>query len=301
MCEEIRGDTKIKCLSEYLKAIETLKCCYPTQGIIENPTITHFLYRGISDEMYELLPALFRSPKDSNDPRNSKDSKTQNKIYTTFGTEYRILHTFMQEASGYISLAPSQLLQWAEYAQHYGAPTRFLDWSGNPLVALYFACREKKECNGNVWLLNVPNYSNFTTRKFPMVFFEQNMQIRDIVEGIINKEEKYCIFEYPILYTPYYVDARMSAQNSWFMVWGNNEQSLENMIGKRTHQMIYINNISDKLERTTTQEFWHRFLICSESKQQILRELDTVGINEKTLFPGMDGVGRYVEMKYHSD
>jgi len=37
------------------------------------------------------------------------------------------------------------------------------------------------------------------------------------------------------------------------------------------------------------------------SQQSILRQFDMMGINEKTLFPGLDGIGRYIEAKYRFD
>ena len=43
------------------------------------------------------------------------------------------------------------------------------------------------------------------------------------------------------------------------------------------------------------------FHIFSDQKQSIIRELDLCGINEKSLFPGLDGTGRYIEMKYRFD
>ena len=300
----IKEDTTISCLSEYLKAIENLQRLYPTKETLSNPTVPYFLYRGISDKNYELLPSVLRIQKDSWDPEDldNPQKMIKNETYLTWGSEKAILQSFIQEASGYISLPPDELLKWAEYAQHYGAPTRFLDWSGNPLVALYFACHSQKRCDGNVWLLHVPNYKRFTFRKLSGEA-EERINIRDIVTGLINGENKYSIFEYPILYAPYYVDARMSAQSSWFMVWGTNNSPLEAMIGKRKHQMEYVAEIPKEITigENEMRRFWHRFSICADSKQRILRELDTAGINEKTLFPGLDGIGRYVEKKYHLD
>ena len=42
-------------------------------------------------------------------------------------------------------------------------------------------------------------------------------------------------------------------------------------------------------------------LSYADRKQPLLRELDMVGINEKTLFPGLDGIGRYMERKFRFD
>lgn len=43
---------------------------------------------------------------------------------------------------------------WYFLMQHYGAPTRLLDWTVNPLVALYFAVRELTEHEGAVWVVD---------------------------------------------------------------------------------------------------------------------------------------------------
>lgn len=236
---------------------------------------------------------------------DSPQSVIENDMYLTYGSEKQILCSFIREASNYLSLRPDQWLQWAEYAQHYGTPTRFLDWSSNPLVALYFACRDKKETDGKVWLLHHSNYMRLAKSKFP-----QNLQNRtiqdiasDIINGLIQTTPENPQSGYPILYTPYYIDTRMSAQSSWFMLWIEEKTPLETMIEKAKYQMDdIIENQPVKLCVVKKEpSLWHRFLIEAHQKQSILRELDTVGINEKTLFPGLDGIGRYVEKKYHFD
>ena len=41
-----------------------------------------------------------------------------------------------------------------------------------------------------------------------------------------------------------------------------------------------------------------KIIIDKKSKNYLLRQLDKIGINEKLLFPGLDGLGRYLQMKY---
>jgi hypothetical protein len=52
-------------------------------------------------------------------------------------------------------------LRWLFLAQHYGLPTRLLDWSENPLVAVYFAVQECPDVDGCVWALS-PSGLNVT-------------------------------------------------------------------------------------------------------------------------------------------
>lgn len=300
-------EIKISCLSDYLRVIERLKEDYPSGPMLNNPTETVFLYRGMSDENYKLIPSVFREQEDEIDPETS-EQKVANKIYCTWASERDILKSFIQEASCYVSLPSSQLLQWAEYAQHYGAPTRFLDWTGNPLVALYFACKDKSNCNGVVWLLHALNYDALSRLQFwgcKSATFRQGPEdiVTDIISDILNSETTSSDIQYPILYTPYYVDARMSAQNSRFMVWGSKTASFEDMFASQEFQMSYREKpqtekcYGEKQEK----EFLYRLFVDSDCKQDILRELDTVGVNEKTLFPGLDGIGRYIEKKYRLD
>jgi len=123
---------------------------------LNNPIDSSFLYRGVCDSQYELLPGVFRKQTDRAGSHHIVNGK-----YLAWVKEKDLLLSFIHEASGILSLAPVDLGRWAEYAQHYGVPTRFLDWSSNPLVALYFACRDNASCNGTVWLLHKTNYKKF--------------------------------------------------------------------------------------------------------------------------------------------
>ena len=51
----------------------------------------------------------------------------------------------------------------------------------------------------------------------------------------------------------------------------------------------------------TSDDFLYQYVIPVCSKQQIVRELDMLGINGKTLFPGLDGVGKHIERIYRFD
>ena len=58
-------EVKISALSEYLKHIENFSLCYPVGRFFNNPTDNPFLFRGLCDSKYELLPSVFRECRDT--------------------------------------------------------------------------------------------------------------------------------------------------------------------------------------------------------------------------------------------
>lgn len=286
-------EIKVSKISQYIEIIERIKSYYPTGIMINNPATRSFLFRGLCDSTYKLIPGVFRTVTTS-----IGDSSLTNKKYLAWLNEKGLLQSFIQEASGILNIPTSDILRWAEYAQHYGVPTRFLDWSSNPLVALYFACRDKTEIDGSVWLLHKQNYTRFIAEHNNI---PGSMMVKDIISGLLRNEESKA--EYPILYIPYYVDTRMSAQTSYFMVWGKKEEPLEDLLLAENVFMDIpekdtgIRSFGDAQQR----DILFRFVISADRKQPLLHELDLVGINEKTLFPGLDGIGRYIERQYRFD
>jgi len=282
----------ISSLSQYIHAIERLKTLYPSGMILNNPVVYTFLYRGLSVSSYELIPSVFRKTEDNIGGRVITNDK-----YLAWTDEKSLLFSFIHEASGILNIPTNDLLKWTEYAQHYGVPTRFLDWSSNPLVALYFACKENTSKDGVVWMLHGTNYRRFIgkTQHIP-----DEKTVKEIITELLNNDQG---IEYPILYTPYYVDSRMSAQKSFFLVWGSKKDSLEKLLQDENLFMdLPENDNGVRLYGEAQQkDILFKFIIPSDRKQIMIHELDSVGINEKTLFPGLDGVGRYVERQYRFD
>lgn len=278
----MKGNT-ISSLNEYLVSIEQLKDSalqylvddYFNAQPIKNPVDNSFLFRGMSNNEYQLLPGVFRK------------NASEKAIYTTYTTEIVLLKFFIQEASAYLTIPSDDYVRWAEYAQHFGVPTRFLDWSSNPLVALYVCCKNNLDTPGTVWVLNRKDYERITVSKQNLSHPDKDRItcVKELLEGKSS-------LDYPIVYTPSYVDSRMSAQGSYFMVWGKNEEPLDKLIPE---------SIADSISELNENTCLWQFSVPANSKKKILRSLDDIGINEKTLFPGLEGIGRYIENKFKFD
>ena len=105
----------------------------------------HFIYRGHSSCQYKLLPAIFRW----------HDLPQGVSVSAYSQLEFNILEDFISEACFFVRDVPvDDVISWLEIAQHFGVPTRLLDFTENPLVALYFACIGSPEKDACVWIIN---------------------------------------------------------------------------------------------------------------------------------------------------
>jgi hypothetical protein len=86
------------------------------------------IFRGVSDKSYHLVTGIGRLTFAQESDRARY--------------EQEVLAEFKKRSLPHLKSVPSSNLEWLQLAQHYGIPTRLLDWSHNPLVALYFAAEK---------------------------------------------------------------------------------------------------------------------------------------------------------------
>lgn len=96
------------------------------------------LFRGQSNSAWELLPSIARL----------NPSNFPSKNYGWKGIENELLDEFEKYASRLMINCPRNKLEWMIHAQHHGLPTRLLDWTSNPLKALYFAVEKHDNMDG---------------------------------------------------------------------------------------------------------------------------------------------------------
>ena len=287
---------RINNIQEYINAIEKLKqkYSYNTGGFNNFTVEPKFLFRGHGNhEKYKLEPKIFRM------------KKTQSGSVTQFSQlEYNILADFISEARAYErNILEYDIHAWLEIAQHYKVPTRLLDFTENPLVALYFACRSKTHNDASVWILNEKSYEK---KIWNVPYLKITTDSQMIVDTIIKREivllgkqerNNFPNYEYPWIYKPHYRDERMKLQSSMFMIWGSKSCALTEMISEHEYMNFDDNEVID----LDSSGFLCALKIASEAKSDILKQLDMLGINQKFIYPGLEGVGKTISNKYSVD
>ena len=97
-----------------------------------------WVFRGHADPEYRLVPTIGRARHTS-------------RSFEKFETS--IFSMFKRYAVSHLARLPTNDFDWLCVAQHHGLPTRLLDWSFNPLAALYFAVIDQPDRGAALWAL----------------------------------------------------------------------------------------------------------------------------------------------------
>lgn len=191
-----------------------------------------FRFRGQADYSWTLQPSIYRYNAFLR--------------YQTVEYENNVL-----SAKPHIPLPPLTHtdfdLEWLMLCQHYGIPTKLLDWSMDVLISLFFACHGNNERNedGALFICNQNDYKIFSA------FEDKVMDTQELV--FVNTS---------------IVNPRMRAQSGCFMLWGH--APLDREVSTESYDLWQYH------EKIKGERFIKKLCIPKEFKKSILQELNMV-------------------------
>lgn len=113
---------------------------------------SNLIFRGHSNEEkkeWKLVPSIGRLFNEGNISDLGRHGGWNN-------LQKKLLEEFKSKSIHYLRLNPEDEIELMVLGQHYGLPTRLLDWTENPLIALFFALIDDSGVKSNVWAAMVP-------------------------------------------------------------------------------------------------------------------------------------------------
>lgn len=287
---ETRERLQVQSLSDFLAAIEEVREDSAQESDNEHE-IPHLWFRGQDsveqpDGSWKLIPKLQRFVS-TNDER----------IY--FETESAINNDFQSRASIFFESKPdtSDFTSWLTLMQHYGFPTRLLDWSRSPLYALFFATADRSLDGRDacIWILNpglLNEYAHLEDK--PYLYHMGHNKVKEVLwpafrvtdySKDVNAEWRKYADKIVACYA-LQKDPRVFNQQSVFTVH-NSIKTLEDINNEILQDVQYYG-----------KQLLRRIVIPKDKKQSIFNQLYNSGITHSVVFPDLEHVGKDVQRLY---
>lgn len=230
---------------------------------------SRFAYRGMPNDLYDLTTSLMRLGG----------------AYESLETH--LLRNFIKYARR-TQLPETTLWHWLALAQHHGLPTRMLDWTFSPYIALHFATAIEREdevmADAVVWVVDymrtnagVPDGLQAMLRDEDAAVFTADMLLQ--VADSLNAFDQLAPEPFVVFFEPPSLDDRIVNQAALFSLMSSPTARLDHWLADRP-------------------EVYRRIIIPADLKHEVRDKLDQANITERVLFPGLDGLCRWMRRYY---
>lgn len=235
------------------------------------------LYRGHNHILHKLEPGLYRSGGH----------------YMIHGLEKNLLNNF-SKYSEYSTTRETSVWRRLAVAQHHGLPTRLLDWTYSPYVALHFATDNADlfDKDGCIWCIDVEKSNRYlppTLKKlraenavYMFTVDHLDQACRDLSDfDMLSHEQVNGVDHgsFVAFYEPPSIDDRIINQFGMFSIASHEIYDLQTWLDNKP-------NVCKKI------------IIPADLKREIRDKIDQSNINERVLFPGLDGLCKWLKRYY---
>ncbi len=230
---------------------------------------SNYVYRGMGDGSEDLRTSLMRLGGNLRE------------------VEAHLLRNFRKYARR-DAVREETVWDWLALAAHHGLPTRLLDFTYSPYVALHFATCDLEQFarDGVIWCVNYVDAHRLLPRRLRMALSRERsnaftVEMLSAVVGSLGELEKLAAREFAVFLEPPSLDERIVNQFALFAMMSSPEARLDEWLrgGGRTSLL-------------------RRIFIPAELKWEARDKLDQANITERVLFPGLDGLSDWLRRHY---
>lgn len=225
-------------------------------------------FRGLSDAGYQLKTSLIRLGGDF--PKLERHLLRNFKKYA---------HRDVVEKDSY--------WHWLSVAQHHGLPTRLLDWTYSPFIALHFATAntERFDLDGAIWVVDYEAAHERVPEPLRLVLRNEgaNAFTAEILARAVDSLEQFDALDsdepFLVLFEPPSIDDRIVNQYALFSLMSDVSALMDDWYEKHP-------------------DLGRKIVIPAGLKWEIRDKLDQGNITERVLFPGLDGLSSWLRRHY---
>lgn len=280
---------KVSNLGTFLKVVSDIRSEWQTgepRSRLDPWDELWFRGEGHTHPETKLRPALYRPLEDQLPKTNEELVDIEDDLFERFGH-------YSTELARQESLDRDEDDSWGRYflIQHYGGPTRLLDWSDGALIALHFAIRDDRRDNvdryvyvlDSYWLMDHlrkmtlnhrsarGDWAKFC-RKHPLRELDPEEWDRIYLPSGDDRREL-PIPEFPLVLELDHFARRISAQRSRFIVFGRDSSFFETLLADGDSRLVTIP-------------------VDGRAVSDLRVQLRDAGVTESVIYPNLDGLGR---------
>lgn len=242
-----------------------------------NALPNNYVFRGQSDASWGLQSTLERTLGAKWSAKYAR--KFEDYSLDSFKSKYHIY-----SGSEHI---PRSKLSWLSVMQHYGVPTRLIDFTTSPYVALYFALEAYDPLSGRDFSIYCLDYSGVMERSIEYIkcrdrlFNETRFSMQGRQDYVFEEVVDRYAYDIAWITEPIELNARIDRQAGTFLISGNLEKTIDSVITSSIYESCDL----------------RRFVVPAALYEGVYVALRKMNINSKSIYGDLSGLAKSIRME----